>query len=321
DVSMQQVTKNEISFITRVMSLFFGFFILILAFGLWAAEYGLLLPLKAMSNAAGALSYNTEEERKKSVDRMESLDIHTGDELEQMYKVLDKDVGDTVRFIEHMEKQGEVIAKMQNGLIFVLADLVESRDKCTGEHVRKTAAYVRIIVNQLRINNEFSDIITDEYCEDVVNSAPLHDVGKIVVSDTVLNKPGKLTDEEFEQMKQHTLAGGAILEKAIEQVSTDTGYLKEAKNLAMYHHEKWNGTGYPTGLSGEDIPLSARIMAVADVFDALLSKRSYKEPFTFEKAMSIIEEGADTHFDARIVRAFKEAEEEVRVVASTYMGE
>lgn len=321
DISMQQVTRNEVSFIARVVSLFFGFFVLILALGLWLAEYGLLLPLRAMTKAANSLSYNSDEDRKKSIERMDSLGIKTGDEIEQLYDVLEESVKETVGYIDNIEEQSRVIGKMQNGLIFVLADMVESRDQCTGEHVRKTAAYVRLILDQLRENGEYTDIITDEYCEDVVNSAPLHDVGKIAVSDNILNKPGKLTDEEFELMKRHTTAGGEILEKAIEQVAGDSGYLKEAKNLAMYHHEKWNGTGYPTGLAGEEIPLSARIMAVADVFDALLSKRSYKAPFTFEKAMSIIEEGAGTHFDAKIVAAFKQAEDKARVIAETYMGD
>ena len=166
---------------------------------------------------------------------------------------------------------------MQNGLIMVLADMVESRDQCTGDHVRKTAAYSQVILEQMRKEGLYPDILTDEFIEDVVNSAPLHDVGKIQVSDTLLNKPGKLTDEEFTRMKYHTTAGGEIIAHAIALVS-DTGYLAEAKNLASYHHERWDGKGYPEGLKGEDIPLSARVMAVADVFDALVSRRSYKAP-------------------------------------------
>ncbi len=132
-----------------------------------------------------------------------------------------------------------------------------------------------------------------------------------------MNKPGKLTDEEFEIMKTHTTAGKKMIEEAIQNVK-GAAYLAEAKNLAAYHHEKWNGCGYPSGLSGEEIPLSARVMAVADVFDALVSKRCYKEPFSFEKAMSIIKESAGSHFDPKVVEAFVSAGEEVRQVAENF---
>ena len=148
---------------------------------------------------------------------------------------------------------------------------------------------------------------------------PLHDVGKIKVSDTILNKPGRLTDEEFKKMQNHTTAGGEIIDKVITTVGEESEYLTEAKNLASFHHEKWNGKGYPTGLQGEEIPLSARVMAVADVFDALVSRRSYKEPFSVDKAMEIIREDAGTHFDPLIVEAFFNAEEEIRRVQKLNM--
>ena len=155
---------------------------------------------------------------------------------------------------------------------------------------------------------------------DVVNSAPLHDIGKIQVSDTILNKPGKLTDEEFEIMKTHTTAGAEVIANAIKMVSAEnSGYLNEAMDLAHYHHEKWNGTGYPCGLKGEETPLSARIMAVADVFDALISKRSYKEGFPFEKAMAIIDEGSGSHFDPQVAGAFLRASDEVYRVMNSNM--
>ena len=203
----------------------------------------------------------------------------------------------------------------------MLADMVESRDKCTGDHVRKTAAYTGIIMRELKRKGIYLDQLTDAFMQDVVNSAPLHDVGKIQVSDAILNKPGKLTDEEFEIMKTHTTAGAEVISRAIDMVAEgNSGYLKEAVNLAHYHHEKWNGQGYPCGLAGEDIPLSARIMAVADVFDALVSKRSYKDGFPFEKAMSIIQEGSGSHFDPKVVDAFVSAQDEVRRVMNTYMG-
>ena len=227
-----------------------------------------------------------------------------------MYFVLIKGQSDQYR------QQIESISRMQNGLILVLADLVESRDQCTGDHIRKTAEYTRIIMTQMRKDGFYKDQLTDAFIEDVVRSAPLHDLGKIRVPDAILNKPGKLTDEEFEAIKEHTTAGGDIIGRAIDMVSdSDSGYLTEARNLAYYHHEKWNGKGYPQKLSGEDIPLSARIMAVADVFDALVSKRSYKEPFSIEQAIAIIKEGSGEHFDPKIVTAFLHAEDEIRMIA------
>lgn len=165
----------------------------------------------------------------------------------------------------------------------------------------------------LKENGLFTERLTDDFVHDVCASAPLHDVGKIKVSDVILNKPGKLSDEEFASMKSHTLAGGEVIESAM-KLTTDPGYLKEAKNLAACHHEKWNGTGYPRGLKGEEIPLSARIMAVSDVFDALVSRRSYKEPFSFEAAMNIIREGAGTHFDPVIAKVFVDNADRVRSV-------
>ena len=142
-------------------------------------------------------------------------------------------------------------------------------------------------------------------------------MGKIRVPDALLNKPGRLNDEEFAQMRKHAVDGGEIIRRAIHTVArNDTGYLREAENMACYHHEKWDGSGYPEGLRGEEIPLSARVMAVADVFDALVSVRSYKKGFPVDKALDIIREGSGTHFDPNIVRAFMDAEDEVRRVAA-----
>ena len=148
-------------------------------------------------------------------------------------------------------------------------------------------------------------------------SAPLHDIGKINISDTILNKPGKLTPEEYEIMKTHTTAGKHIMEKAINTVKGEN-YLKEARNMAAYHHEWWDGNGYPEGLKGQVIPLSARVMAVADVFDALTSKRIYKEAMPFEEAIDIIKQESGTHFDPKCVEVFAEAEEEIRLVLRRY---
>ena len=320
DVSMDHITRNGYEFLARVVSLFFGFFLLLLIAAIWFAEYSVILPINALDIATSDAVYTTEKDRANTIERIHDLDIHTGDEIEDLYHSVSRTTEDMVNTIENMEMQSEVINKLQNGLILVLADMVESRDKCTGDHVRKTAAYADIIMHELKKEGIYTDQLTDEFMYDVVNSAPLHDIGKIQVSDTILNKPGKLTSEEFEIMKTHTTAGAEVIAHAMKTVSGEnSGYLKEAMNLAHYHHEKWNGAGYPCGLKEDDIPLSARIMAVADVFDALVSKRSYKDGFTFEKAMSIIQEGSGTHFDPNVAGAFQRASDKVRKVMNSSM--
>jgi HD-GYP domain-containing protein (c-di-GMP phosphodiesterase class II) len=267
-----------------------------------------------MAYSAGAFAYNSDEAREKSVERIAELDICTGDEIENLYLAFVKMSQDSMEYVDDIQHKTETISKMQNGLILTLADLVESRDKCTGDHVRKTAAYVKLIFEEMKEKGIYKEEVTDELIENALNAAPLHDVGKIHVSDAILNKPGKLTDEEFEIMKTHTTKGSEIIDRAMETVS-DTGYLREAKNMSEYHHEKWNGKGYPHGISGEEIPLSARVMAVADVFDALVSERSYKKPFTIEQALDIIRKDAGTHFDPVVAQVFLDAQDKVREIA------
>ena len=290
---------------------------MILVFTMWHMQYHLTYPIDAMTYAARNFAYNSNEELDTGVERLKDLKIITGDEIENLYESLSKTFGETVGYLEDVKSKSEEISKMQNGLIYIMADLVESRDKSTGDHIRKTTAYVNVILAKLKEKGEFKDILTDEYIYEVSNSSPLHDVGKIKVSDLILNKPGRLDDEEFKKMKIHTTEGEKIIENAM-KISSTSDYLKEAKNIAAYHHEKWDGTGYPYGLKGEDIPLSARIMAVSDVFDALISARVYKPAMKFEDAMNIIKEGSGKHFDPVIVNAFVDAEEEVRRIAEEH---
>ncbi len=317
DIKVEDIRMSNLNYMTKVFSLFMGFYIFILALCIWLVDYHLIYPITAMTVSARKFAYDSEEAREISVERLQHLDIVTGDEIENLYDSLSKTIAETVGYLEDVEAKGEEINRMQNGLIYVLADMVESRDKNTGDHVRKTAAYVRLIIEKMKEKGVYADQISDEFMKDVVNSAPLHDVGKIMVSDTILNKPGKLTDEEFAMMKNHTTAGSKVISSAMSLVA-DSGYLKEAKNLATYHHERWDGKGYPSGKAGEEIPLSARIMAVADVFDALVSRRSYKEPFPFDKAMDIIREGAGSQFDPEIAKLFIEAADEVHVITDAH---
>lgn len=313
DIAMSLVQTKELSFMLKLISLFMGFFILIVAIGLWLSEYNIILPVNAMAISASKFAYDNEEDLEQNVERIKKLQIHTGDEIENMYQAFSKTTENSVEYMNALHTKTETISEMQNALIMVLADMVENRDENTGDHVRKTAAYTRIIMDKLLDMNCYVDQLTPQFIYNVEHSAPLHDIGKISVSDTILNKPGKLTDEEFEIMKTHTTSGAVILDQVIEKVP-ESGYLTEAKNLAEFHHEKWNGKGYPHGLKGEDIPLSARIMAVADVFDALVSERCYKKAFSFEKAMSIIKEDAGSHFDPNVAEAFIQSSDRVREV-------
>ena len=317
DISMDQLTNGVYRYLAEQISLFLGFFILVLAIGLWLADYNIVYPLNAMAHAASMFAYNSTAERNASVARIKQLDIHTGDEIENLYNAYTHTTYESMHFFNESRRQSRLIDKLQSGLIIVLADMVESRDKCTGDHIKKTASYTNIILRQLKENGLFTDVITEKYIDDVVKSAPLHDIGKIKVPDAILNKPGRLEPSEYEIMKNHTVAGNEIIRKAIANVS-ESGYLEEAKNLANYHHEKWDGTGYPNGLQGEEIPLSARVMAVADVFDALVSRRSYKEPMTFEQARDFIKNGSGTSFDPRVVDAFCDAEAQIKSVAESF---
>nr|MBP3598523.1 HD domain-containing protein [Eubacterium sp.] len=195
------------------------------------------------------------------------------------------------------------IMDMQYKTIVGMANLIESRDGETGEHVKRTSAYAVMIANELMAQGVYPDDITKEYMDNLWKAAPLHDIGKIVVSDSILQKPGKLTTEEFDRIKLHASEGGKIIDGTLEAID-DKEYLDMAHQVARYHHEKWDGSGYPEGLRGEEIPLCARIMAVADVFDALISKRCYKDAMSVEKAYEIIRESSGSHFDPTVAEAF-----------------
>lgn len=197
----------------------------------------------------------------------------------------------------------EKVSEMQNRIISSLASLIESRDMETGEHVTRTSTFVETLARDAIQDGVYTDELDEEFVSDMHLLAPMHDIGKIIVSDRILRKPGRLTEEEFEEMKQHAAAGGAIIRDVLSGV-TDEERMSFASDIATYHHEKWNGTGYPKGLSGEQIPLSARIMAIADVFDALISDRCYKKAMPVEEAVQIIRDGAGSHFDPKLVEVF-----------------
>lgn len=216
----------------------------------------------------------------------------------------------TIRLQKDVSEKTKEIVKIQHSVIASFANMIEARDDVTGQHIKRTRAYVEIIAKELMKNPEYKDILTDEYVSKIIDAAPLHDIGKISIPDYILKKQGKLTNEEFDIIKTHPEVGAAIINETLSEVE-ENEYLCIARDMAHYHHEKWNGTGYPCGLEGEDIPLCARIMAIADVYDALRSKRSYKEGFSKEKSKDIILESSGSHFDPKIVEAFMANIEEI----------
>ena len=191
----------------------------------------------------------------------------------------------------------EHIVEMHDNLILSMAVMVESRDNSTGGHIRRTSELVRMLVDCIDADPDF--VLSPEFCRDIVKAAPMHDLGKISVDDAILRKPGRFTPEEFEKMKAHAAEGARIVHEILKGTD-DADFRRIAENVAHYHHERWDGSGYPMGLKGEEIPLEARIMAIADVYDALVSKRVYKESMSFEKADSIIMEGMGKHFDKQL---------------------
>jgi len=214
---------------------------------------------------------------------------------------------------EQLTERTKQLILLQNGIVSTMADLVENRDKNTGGHIERTSVYMKILINSMLERGVYSDEMQKWDLESIISSARLHDVGKITISDAILNKPGKLTDEEFEIMKSHSVEGEHIIEKAISRTG-DAEFLQNAKLFAAYHHERWNSFGYPYGLKGTDIPLHGRIMAIIDVYDALVSERPYKKAFSHEEACNIINEDSGKHFDPQIVEVFNAVSEKIRAV-------
>ena len=209
---------------------------------------------------------------------------------------------DQAELSEKIQQEMERRNSLQTRVIDALATLIETRDVGTGEHVIRTKQYVGMIAREMQKDDQYKDFLTDHMIREIENAAPLHDVGKIAVSDVVLLKPGRLTPEEFEEIKKHSTKGGQVIRNIFSTLEDDATFLKIAEEIAVSHHEKWNGTGYPAGLKGEEIPLPARIMAVADVFDALVSVRVYKAAMTPDAALDLIESESGSHFDPDIIR-------------------
>ena len=205
------------------------------------------------------------------------------------------------------------VSRYHGEMIMGFATLVENKDGSTGGHVKRTTAYVKLLAEELQNRGYYKDILTKDYMKNMSLAAPMHDIGKIAVPDVILQKPGKLTDEEFAIIKKHTVDGGKIVEETFGHLG-DEEYTKMAYEVARFHHEKWNGRGYPEGLEKEEIPLCARIMAVADVFDAISEKRCYRDAMPMDKCFSIIKEGSGTDFDPVIADLFIEIRDKVEKI-------
>ena len=207
---------------------------------------------------------------------------------------------------------------IQDVTIMAMASLAETRDNETGNHIRRTQHYVRALARKLKSHPRFRGALDNETIELLFKSAPLHDIGKVGIPDRILLKPGKLTPAEFEVMKTHTTLGRDAIAAAEKLLDAPSSFLRFAREIAHYHQEKWDGSGYPEGLSRDDIPISARLMALADVYDALISKRVYKPPFPHAKAVEMIREGRSTHFDPDITDAFLAIAESFQAIAARF---
>lgn len=236
------------------------------------------------------------------------------DTKNQRYLHLVKDFGK--RLETQVNEKTERLKQVQDDIIISMASIVENRDSSTGGHIQRTSDIIKIFVAHLMQTGEFGEL-TEQTAECIIKAAPLHDFGKIAIPDIVLNKPGKYNEDEYGQMKMHSEKGAEIVARIL-QNSDDMMFKNIAVNIAHYHHEKWNGKGYPAGLSGKSIPFEARIMALADVFDALVSKRVYKERFSYDKAFSIIEESLGEHFDPDLCREFLKCRPQLESLYNSY---
>jgi putative two-component system response regulator len=215
-------------------------------------------------------------------------------------------------------RRGRELGAIQDVTILAMASLAETRDNDTGNHIRRTQHYIRVLANRLREHPRFSGLLDQQAIDLLFKSAPLHDIGKVGIPDRILLKPGRLDAAEFEIMKTHCQLGRDAIAHAEQRLGTEVGFLRFAKEIAYGHQEKWDGSGYPEGLAGDAIPVAARLMAVADVYDALISRRVYKAPMSHEQALAIIGEGRGSHFDPDVVQACLDMAERFRAIALQY---
>lgn len=244
--------------------------------------------------------------------------VHTHLALQDARKFLEQQ---NVILEEQVEQRTRQLAALQDAIIIAMASLAETRDNDTGHHIRRTQHYVRELAVCLKKHEKYAEDIDEKFIATLYKTAPLHDIGKVGVPDRILLKPGRLTPEEFEEMKRHTIYGRDAIIAAEKSMEAPESFLLTARDIAYAHHEKWDGSGYPQGLAGETIPLSARLMAIADVYDALITKRIYKDAMPHLEAVKVIEAGKGTHFDPEVVEAFIEVNDKFAAIAEQFAEE
>ncbi len=227
---------------------------------------------------------------------------------------------DKAQYLEtEVERRTRQLEAIQDVTVLAMSSMAETRDNETGNHILRTQRYVRRLAEQLRDHPRFRGVLTDDYIKLLYKSAPLHDIGKVGIPDHILLKPGPLSAEEFEIMKTHTTIGHESIVRAERALGTEIDFLQPAKEIALYHQEKWDGSGYPQGLAGDTIPVCARLMAIADVYDALISKRVYKAAMAHEDAVAVMRQGHGRHFDPDMLDAFLTIHEDFRRIAESFV--
>lgn len=244
------------------------------------------------------LAEQNEELERQKAQLLNHKELLEAEVLEQTESIRERDI--------------KLIA-MQNSIIIALSNLIENRDEDTGNHVSRTSKYVSMLTRKALELKLYTDTIDEKFLYNIQRAAPLHDMGKITISDVLLKKPARFTEEEYKTMQAHTVDGSRIVKEMLNDIE-DSEYIRMASEVALYHHEKFDGTGYPYKLKGWEIPISARIMAIADVFDALVSKRCYKEAYSLEDSLQIIKEEAGKHFDPFLAEAFLSLKDELAAV-------
>lgn len=222
---------------------------------------------------------------------------------------------------QEVERRLAAITRLQDASIWVMVSLAEFRDECTGNHIRRTQEYIKALAEEMALLPQYAAVLTPQYIDLIAKTAPLHDIGKIAIPDNILLKPGKLTEEEFAVMKTHARRGDDMLARAGGLMGEEAAYFDVARQIARSHHEKWDGSGYPDGLAGAAIPLAARLMAVADVYDALIARRPYKEPMSHAQAAGLLEKGSGQHFDPEVIATFMGMQERFQAIAAQWQDE
>lgn len=310
DVSMIRI--QLMSTVAKIIAIEAFVFIIGGALIIHNIRYFFIAPLQIVDSEMRAYEAIGPRKWLTSKARKQLVKLRGKDEISNLSELCHSTMDLASESILKIEEQAAKLIATQKGVVFALAEIIESRDKCTADHTTRTSHYSGMIARELVKEGKYTEIFTEQFLDDFAIASALHDVGKIKIPDAILNKPGKLTKEEFDVMKEHTLEGEKIIELALKGIGVSSEYLETARQVSGSHHERWDGTGYPRGLKGDEIPICARIVAIADVFDALTCLRPYKEPWPFEKALATIQQESGTHFDPEIVDAFVAIKDEVK---------